>query len=117
MVVGSDSNSWTNPTPTYEVPWIGHPRGRLHLFFNKNNGACEKMSDVGHNGKRTLYTFSDDLGETWASVTDLTVQLQPKGCLHERGCTWDTVGPGNGVQKVRARAYGSLPRALGIGGG
>jgi len=88
-----NTNAWTNPTAVYEEPWPGRPEGRVHLFFNNNDGDLDDILKVYNGQRRTYYAYSDTRGSTWSTSKDLTDYLLPPDF------TWDAVGPGTGIHK------------------
>eukprot|EP00929_Paragymnodinium_shiwhaense_P107889 TRINITY_DN74231_c0_g1_i1.p1 TRINITY_DN74231_c0_g1~~TRINITY_DN74231_c0_g1_i1.p1 ORF type:complete len:526 (+),score=88.15 TRINITY_DN74231_c0_g1_i1:79-1656(+) len=97
-----DTDAWTNPTALYEAPWKGHHQGRVHLLYNSHKGVLNDILRIQHGDRRTLYTYSDDRGLTWAPKKDLTAVVLPDGMK------WDAVGPGSGIQKTQAPHAGLL---------
>ncbi|KAM4749759.1 sialidase-3-like [Anableps anableps] len=82
-----------NPCPVYD-----RTNQKLFLFFICIEGNCTEWWQIENycNKTRLCYITSDDLGETWRGLTDLTEHL----------CNdWVTfaVGPGHGLQTENGR--------------
>lgn len=103
VLAGADDDDvWGNPTALFERPWAGCPRGRVHLFLNFTDGRFSAFNQIRHGDRRTMHTYSDDAGESWAPLRDLTETLLPQDMA------WDAVGPGAGIQKQRDPDKGLL---------
>lgn len=99
---GVGPGGYKNPTAVYERPWSGRPNGRVHLFYNWHSDQVTSTSGNQHGDVRTFYKYSDDGGLRWSARRDLTAALLPKNF------TWDSVGPGAGIQKERSPNIGRL---------
>ncbi|XP_029356896.1 sialidase-4-like [Echeneis naucrates] len=103
-----------NPCPLYE-----RNNQTLFLFFICVEGTVEESWQInnGINKTRLCYIYSEDLGQSWSSVTDLTDTLAEIN-------NWATfaVGPGHGIQMESGRlivpvygyAKGGAPYALSL---
>ncbi|XP_014908423.1 sialidase-2-like [Poecilia latipinna] len=82
-----------NPCPVYD-----RTNGKLFLFFICVEGNCTEWWQIGNycNKTRLCYVTSDDLGETWSGLTDLTEHL------HSDWVTF-AIGPGHGLQTESGR--------------
>ncbi|KAG7236757.1 hypothetical protein INR49_029525, partial [Caranx melampygus] len=85
-----DGHRTMNPCPVYE-----EKSKTLFLFFICVEGNVEEMWQIRNNTNkaRLCYITSQDLGQSWSDVTDLTDTL-------DEIKNWSTlaVGPGHGVQ-------------------
>ncbi|XP_029360437.1 sialidase-4-like [Echeneis naucrates] len=103
-----------NPCPLYE-----RNNQTLFLFFICVEGTVEESWQInnGINKTRLCYIYSEDLGQSWSSVTDLTDTLAEIN-------NWATfaVGPGHGIQMESGRlivpvygyAKGGAPYAISL---
>lgn len=84
----TDGYRTMNPCPVYD-----RTNRKLFLFFICVKGSCTEWWQIGNycNKTRLCYITSDDLGETWGGLTDLTKHL------HKDWVTF-AVGPGHGLQ-------------------
>uniref|UniRef100_A0A669CNJ0 exo-alpha-sialidase n=1 Tax=Oreochromis niloticus TaxID=8128 RepID=A0A669CNJ0_ORENI len=91
----TDGHRPMNPCPVYD-----EANKKLFLFFIcVKDGITERyQKETCDNRTRLCYITSEDLGETWSDVTDLTDELVKKK-------NWSTfaVGPGHGIQTESGR--------------
>ncbi|XP_038148358.1 sialidase-4-like [Cyprinodon tularosa] len=82
-----------NPCPVFD-----RANRKLFLFFICVEGSCTEWWQIGNycNKTRLCYITSEDLGQTWSGLTDLTEHLSKE---------WVTfaVGPGHGLQAENGR--------------
>jgi sialidase-1 len=93
LVAGSGENTVGNPCPVFD-----RDTGILWLFLTGNDGNTNEQEIIHNNGKRrVLVMTSQDLGETWSPVVDMTDTLSRKNW------TWYATGPGHGLQVKSGR--------------
>jgi sialidase-1 len=93
LVASDGENTVGNPCPVYDKD-----TGILYLFLTWNDGATNEREIIHNNGKRrVLLTRSDDRGETWSSLEDLT------STLSRENWTWYATGPCHGLQMKSGR--------------
>ena len=103
-VVGVGAGSWTNPTAVVDVKGTG----RIWLFFNWNAADITSVAQVDTWGERKVYAcYSDNNGVKWSIPADMTATLVPQTY------TWDTIGPGNGIQLTVAHPGWMVIPAMG----
>ncbi|MEQ2271185.1 hypothetical protein XENORESO_004642 [Xenotaenia resolanae] len=82
-----------NPCPVYD-----RENRKLFLFFICVEGSCTEWWQINNYCNKTCFCYitSEDLGETWSGLTDLTELLRKE---------WVTfaVGPGHGLQTENGR--------------
>lgn len=67
------------------------------IFFMWNSAEIQSRSDIDEWGERKTYArYSADNGATWSPKTDLTSSVLPPDY------TFDMIGPGTGIQTVKA---------------
>jgi sialidase-1 len=93
VVAADGENTVGNPCPVYD-----RDTGTLWLFLTWNSGSTNEHEIIHHNGKRrVLLTHSEDLGETWSPIEDLT------SLVSEENWTWYATGPCHGLQMKSGR--------------
>lgn len=71
--------------------------GKVWIFFMWNSDDVQSRSDIDEWGERRTYArYSTDNGVTWSPKVDLTASVLPPDY------TFDMIGPGNGIQTVKA---------------
>lgn len=102
-IAGTTLGTWGNPTSV--VDW---ETGRIWLFMCWNDadhsefggGDTDPVDTWGQ--RRVKVTWSDNNGATWATPVDKTSTLLPSTM------TWDTMGPGVGIQTTGGPHPGRL---------
>jgi sialidase-1 len=93
LVAGDGEHTVGNPCPVYDGD-----TGILWLFLTWNDGATSEREIIHNNGKRrVLLTRSDDLGETWGPLEDMTATLS------RDNWTWYATGPCHGLRMKSGR--------------
>lgn len=102
-IAGTTLGTWGNPTAV-----VDGDTGRIWLFMSWNDadhsefggGDTDPVDTWGQ--RRVKVTWSDNNGATWATPVDKTSTLLPSTM------TWDTMGPGVGIQTTGGPHPGRL---------
>ena len=93
MIAQEGENTLENPCPVFD-----RDTGTIWLFLSWNAGNTKEAEIIQKYGKRRVFlTHSNDLGETWSPIKDMT------SILSRENWTWYATGPCHGLQMKSGR--------------
>lgn len=93
LVASDGENTIGNPCPVFD-----RDTGRLHLLLNGNRSdGGEHLILQGKAPRSVLITLSDDMGESWSPLRDLTPDVK------QPDWTWHATGPCHALQTKGGR--------------
>jgi sialidase-1 len=93
LIAKDGENTVGNPCPVYDKD-----TGTIWLFLTGNDGTISEADIIANKGRRrVLVMHSEDLGETWSAIEDMT------GTLSRANWTWYATGPCHGLRTKSGR--------------